>query len=202
MDVGGKGILDPSTLKRYWRLMLSLEDDLSLIARYVEPVATNFDTTSVEISKLNSMACGGIEFFAKAMHADTVQGSAQGTSIGNWCTSILGDTRFSSLTSTSVEIESFGLMRTPWAGWNVGVSPTFWKAYNADKHDGFGRATFINGVDSTCALFAIYLIFYATIAPQGQQMPSPRTRLIGTGSFPALATTGDAYAASMLLGGM
>jgi hypothetical protein len=190
--------MDAVELDKYWRFVLSLEDDLIVISRYVEPIEANFNTTSIEISKLHNTACAGIETLAKALCCKIDGKPADKKNVNAWATTILADDRVNSITTSEVTISSFSLTRTPWAGWKSGKSPGWWSSHNGNKHRGFATSSYIDCIDAVCALFVMYMLYDRNFSTR-IGLPSPRTRLVGMEYWPRNATMGEVVGVSLAL---
>ena len=144
----------------HWNYYLTLVKDLRTISDYVEFDQTNYDTYSVELSKLLMAASSEVDVVLKQL-CNTLYKRKKHKNIEDYhktITSYLaGD-----FANETVHIPLHGLVLNPWSNWNGTTNPLWWKAYNAVKHERnnhFAQATLKNVLNAMAALFVciVYL---------------------------------------------
>lgn len=142
---------------RHWMYFLSLEDDLKMMARYIELAAENMKVYSIECSRLILAACAEVDVVMKQV-ADP-SGECKVKNLGE-CRQIIEE-RYPGLSSYTASLPRYDLRFTPWASWPSN-QPQWWNDYNNVKHhrdEFFARANLENVLNALAALFVALLVY-------------------------------------------
>lgn len=157
---------------QHWRYFLALEEDVARMARYVEFSTHNFDTYSIELARLLSVAAAEVDVVAKQL-CEKLSGTKGADSIAKYQRII--HVSYPQFTDTLVLVPRFGLTLQPWEQWANGNKPFWWAAYNNVKHHRhthFSDASLKNALNSVAALFVLLLYFYRDEA-EGARLIDP-----------------------------
>lgn len=152
----------------HWRYFLAIEDDLIRLARYIDLAESNYQTHSIECTRLLLASCSEAEVVLKLA-------SGLGRNRGmKDCFSALGE-RSKILASSEITIPRGGLVLRPWVDWTSTTLPFWWDAHNAVKHarsENVGKANLKNMLDAVAGLFAALLIYLPGVGARAV-MPAP-----------------------------
>jgi hypothetical protein len=152
-----------------WNFYLSLDNDLLNLSRYIEFSENNYDTFSIEISRMLFAAGSEIDVIAKQLCKILEAGSTP-SRINQYRDVVMHNIpRFA---SEKVFIDRYGLEFQPWSNWNEGKSPNWWLSYNHVKHQRdlyFKEANLKNVINSLGAL--LILNFYYSGIKLSQTKP-------------------------------
>lgn len=164
---------------QHWNYLLSIEEDLFTLFRFVEPTESNMSTHSLELARILFSASSEVDVVAKLL-CKKLNSDTNAKNINDYRLIIAGSIpRFYEVT---VHLPRYGLTLTPWENWGSEKNPNWWKAYNNVKHkrnEHFQDANLINTLNSVAALFVLLLFFYREEAQQGQLSPNPRLLTVG-----------------------
>lgn len=144
----------------YWEYFLALESDLEKSTQYVDFSIRNFNTYSVEFAIIIMSAASEFDTVAKEI-CKIVAPAAPCSNIDHYCLTI--SSRYKNFCSLEIEVPRYGLLLSPWQGWRQKNSPSWWKGYNAIKHDrtaSFHLANLENALLSVSGLLVAILYFY------------------------------------------
>ena len=157
----------------HWMYFLSLEDDLSVMARYIEPTAANMGIFSIECTRLLIAACAEVDVVMKQIAKAHLGRKAEN----------LGECRIAitnnhpALAIATANIPRYGLTFAPWTSWSTGQQPQWWSGYNLVKHqrtENYSLASLANVLEALAGLF-IGLLVYLRL--KGIDIIMPATRL-------------------------
>jgi hypothetical protein len=152
--------------ENYVRAFLLLQNDLRRLFEYVEPADENSRSYSFRVHEILLRACVEVEANCKAI---LVENGYMGS--GNWTMEHYKKIEASHrLSGFMVKVPSWrgnDNIRTPFASFasSPKVSPEWYKAYNATKHDrhvNFDRANFRNAVDAVCGVLTLLAAQFVT----------------------------------------
>ena len=150
----------PSANKIHWNYFTALEQDIEVLARYVEPQAANFDTYSLEICRILFSACAECEVVLKMLAA------RNGTSTERYNIENLREcitAQYPDFVHEKVYMRRYGLELDPWANWKYNKSPDWWTAYNKVKHHraaNYSNGSLINALNAVAALMIAVVFYY------------------------------------------
>lgn len=157
----------------HWNYFLSLEQDVSNLARYVEPAPNNYSCYSMELARILFAASSEIDVVAKQL-CKRLDPEGKAENMANYRKVILAN--FQEIALSQVEIPRFGISLKPWSAWGTGGNPSWWSAYNNVKHHRhthFAEANVEHALNAVAGLFVILLFFYPEEAEQGRLSPDP-----------------------------
>ena len=155
---------------RHWNYLLALDEDASVLARYIEFTPDNFGTYSIELARLLMAAASEVDVVAKLACAHVSQ--TQPASINDYRTVLVPARPL--LPGYPVCIPRFGLDLTPWDNWNAGTNPDWWRAYNLVKHQRdahFREANLHNTLNALAALHVMLIYAFPEDARLGHLAP-------------------------------
>jgi hypothetical protein len=169
------GIQQNHSSPLHWRYLLSLEEDLHQIARFIEPAPENLSAYSSELASMLLAAGSEVDVLAK-MICQKVKKESKAKNIGHYASTI--GTAYPSVGNFRVEIPKFGLKLHPWENWakSPRTSPLWWKAYNQVKHERnahFNQANLKNTLNALAGLYVLVLHLYRDMARAGRLSPNP-----------------------------
>lgn len=163
----------------HWNYLLTLEDDLSRLSRYIELHTDNYGTYSLELARVLFAAASEVDVVARQLCQKLDEGS-KADNIAEYRKAILAT--YPQAWESVVLLRQFGLALTPWSGWETDSSPVWWKAYNNVKHHRhthFAEASLKNALEAVAGLFVLLLLFYRDEAREGKLLPDPRLMSAG-----------------------
>lgn len=143
--------------KRYIRAALLIQDDLMELFKYVEPDIANFSTYSLRTNELLVRTCIEIEANLKAILVENGYEKEGNINIGDF--KKLEKTHY--LSEFTVKVPEWNdpdYVFRPFACWTDRDKPTWYRAYNASKHDrhlAFSEGNFGELTTAVCGLFAV-----------------------------------------------
>lgn len=147
----------------YWRYFLSIEDDFIRATRYVELCEDNYETYSIEFTRLLTSICAEIEIVLKLLCKEE---SVDATQFNiNDLHKCLYTKQYSKLHENIISLLSHNIEDIqPWKEWeDLSKNPEWWQAYNDIKHsrdEKFKNANLKNVTFALSALFIIELYLY------------------------------------------
>ena len=169
---------------KHWKYFLLLEQDFINTMRYVELSPNNFQTYSIEYTKLILTACSEIDILCKQLCS--IIGNDKADNIKDYETCIL--TKYPKFFSNTITLTP-EITLTPWANWQNNASPKWWKDYNAIKHErinNFEKSNLFTTINCLSALMLTNL--YYSKALYGL-FPDQSTNLFDDNYFPARRIT-------------
>lgn len=157
----------------HWNYLLSLEDDLVHLSRYIEFSPQNFDSYSLELTRILFAAGAEIDVVLKCL-CEKLQPKSKADGISKYKEIVL--VAYPELLLSVVEVPRYDLKFTPWASWEGSTSPIWWRAYNSVKHHRhthYSDASLANVLNAVSALFVLLLFYYRDEAMNGSLYPNP-----------------------------
>lgn len=139
---------------------LSIESDLEDCARYVEFSQENFETYSIEFSRIIMAASAEIDTTAKEL-CSLINSNETTKNIRQYANCI--HPKYPNIPGVVIAIPRYGLKTKPWEDWSNIRSPDWWHGYNALKHDRvneFKKANLKNALNAVAGLLSITLYFH------------------------------------------
>ncbi len=158
---------------QHWNYFLALDNDVAHLARYVEPVAENFSTYSLELARILFAAASEVDVLAKLL-CKKIDENSKAKSIDKYREEIFA--AFPKISGAVVTVPRFGLTLSPWDPWVEGKTPLWWNAYNNVKHQRhthFLEANLKHALNSVAALFILLLYYYREEGETGLLNPLP-----------------------------
>jgi hypothetical protein len=143
-----------------WNFFISLEKDLENISRYIEFSENNFNTYSIELSRLLFAASSEVDVVAKQL-CKLLNPKSRARNIENYQKEII--IKCPNFPNEEIYVERYGLKYKPWINWNDGKNPFWWKSYNNVKHQRdlyYQEANLKNAINSLGALLILLFYYY------------------------------------------
>ncbi len=163
----------------YWEYFLSIEDDLYKTSRFVEFVPENYNTFSIEFSRIILSSCSEIDVIAKEI-CSIISEEKKASNVSDYREIILS--RFPKFHSVQLNIPRFKIILNPWSDWEKSENPSWWKSYNRIKHQRsshYNEATLSTALNSVAGLLSCLLYYFwlkegdrVTIEPSPQLFQS------------------------------
>ena len=163
----------------HWNYFLAVEEDLHRLSRFIEFTDDNFETYSIELTRILFAASADVDVVAKQL-CEQVRPGCNVSNINNYKDVLVTDLPV--LTETEVQIPRHGLTLIPWANWSGDSNPDWWRAYNDVKHNRHARyqsANLKNTLNAIAGLFLLLLFLYKDQAESGQLVPNPSMLRLG-----------------------
>jgi len=152
----------------HWKYFLTVDQDLSLMSRYIEFSEDNFDVYSIELVRLFLSVCSEIDIVMKTLCESYCEESYNREMKGRRNPNIdvyrsVINQRFDLFYSIDVEIPKCSISRTPWKKFSEEGNPSWWQAHNDVKHSrrtNYQKANLANVIDAGAGLLVaiVYLI--------------------------------------------
>lgn len=139
---------------REWEYFLHLEDDLVRLSSFIELEESNFGCFSVEIVK--QILAAGSELDVTLKELCKVKSGGACRDIKAYQKTVCKS--YSDFHELRAEIVGYGLSFKPWTNWKQAVSPDWWGAYNAVKHDRGAKFKEANLGNLLNIMAALYLV--------------------------------------------
>lgn len=156
----------------HWDYVLSLEEDLARLSRYVD-FSGNDAVYSIEIARLLMAACAEVDVVLKGI-CRRQRPQAKVSSINSYRPIVLE--AHPGIRRIEVQLYRYGLSLQPWKNWDEAQPPPWWSANNKVKHqraERFTEANLTNCLNAVAGLFASVLYFYREMAEHGELLPAP-----------------------------
>ena len=187
---------------QHWEYFLALDADLERTVRFIAPESANFSTYSIELARLLLGACSEIDVVAKALSAQ-VTPKAKREDMDDYRTAITA--KYPGFATVKAAIPRYGLEFQPWADWQSGTNPAWWRSHNNVKHERtshFPEANLENALNATAGLFVLVLYYYQPVLYDHDLRPWPSLldlhsnhwqefRMVGTYILPDFGTSDD-----------
>jgi hypothetical protein len=160
--------------KVHWTFFIALEQDVEVMAPYVEPVPANFAVFSLEMCRI---------LFAAAAECEVVLKQLVGLSGVNPARFTIDRLRkevsakVPSLSTEKIFVPRYGLELDPWANWRDGKNPDWWRSYNKVKHARelhYAEGNLQNALNAVAALMVAAVHFYQCLVSGGGKSVSMR----------------------------
>lgn len=141
-------------LNQYWRYYESLEEDFIKTIRYVSLEEENFNTYSIEYSRLLQAICSEIDVVLKELSS---KDGDEKTNIAQYYKYI--EENRPTLINEEVKVIKFlNLKLYPLKNWTQKDSPTWWSSHNKIKHNRNEKMIYANLENVLNSLSALYLL--------------------------------------------
>ncbi|MFC4348955.1 hypothetical protein ACFO5Q_13965 [Kordiimonas lipolytica] len=165
-----------SEVPKHWNYFLMLENDLAQIARYIEFHEDNYETYSLELSRLLVSACGEVDAAMKQICSSLGKKLPANPNIETYREVV--SELLPKFASKEVSIPRFGLMLTPWSNWldDEPKRPNWWKGHNGIKHSRhteFQEGNLKNVLNAMGALYIALACFYSRRGEEHRLPPVP-----------------------------
>ncbi len=159
----------------HWNYFLAIEDDLERLSRFVEIDRKNFESFSIEISRILLAAAAEVDVVCKQI-CKKLNPNSTAENINAYRDEICAN--YPAIANFEVVLIRYSLSILPWEKWKnpKGDPPDWWTAYNKLKHNRhteYHRANLKNALNSVAGLFVMVLYLYKEKATQGELRPSP-----------------------------
>lgn len=144
----------------HWNYFLALQDDFSLVARYIEPCEKNNDVFSIELARILMTATQEVDVLMK-MLCGLLNPGCDVAKVGQYYDVI--ESSLPEVKKSVVGIGRFGMKSQPFIDWEKTSPPLWWTANNKIKHSRhihFDYATFKNTFDAMAGLFVCVAYYY------------------------------------------
>jgi len=156
----------------HWDYFLSLDSDLNEVSKFIEIHYDNFETYSIQLTRLYLSACSEIDVIAK-LFCDVVSpgqlqkitekpGKSRYPNMVDYRKVITGSCpKFYKMT---IDLPKYGFSVEPWIDYMNDKNPSWWCDYNDVKHNRdkfFYKANLINTINAIAGLFVLAVYYYA-----------------------------------------
>jgi hypothetical protein len=152
----------------HWDYFLSLDSDLNEVSKFIEIHCDNFETYSIQLTRLYLSACSEIDVIAK-LFCDVVNpGQLQKITgkrrpnMDNYRQVIIGSCP--KIYKMTIDLPKYGCSVEPWRDYINDKNPSWWSDYNKVKHNRdkfFYKANLINTINALAGLFVLTVYYYA-----------------------------------------
>lgn len=160
---------------RFWRHFIALETDFAATTRYVELSADNFDTYSVEFTKLLLAIGSEVDVVCQDV-CKAIEPGSNYEKISQYrdCISVRN-----TVYNAKVTIPHYGLEFQPWKEWHGDTNPPWWRAYQDVKHYRSTHYKFGNLGNCATALAGLFaMVLYCHKAENSQDIVDPLPKLL------------------------
>lgn len=163
-------------MEPHWSYLLAIEQDLELLARYVDFDERNFSCFSIAIARLLMAAAAETDVVCKQLCLKH-EAASKASNISAYKTELLA--QFPRLPQFVVTVPRYGLALKPWSNWSKkkgGETPLWWTAYNKIKHHrhtDFHQGNLKNALNAVAGLFVMVVHLYEERATEGLLAPQP-----------------------------
>ena len=160
----------------HWKYFIALEKDLETISRYIELDPSNFNTFSIELTKLLLSSASEIDVVLKLI-CTSIKPGPQYSNIDDYAEII--SENLPEFLNESVLFVRTSIILEPWKNWSKGNSPYWWKSYNKVKHERsshYKMSNLENALNSVAAL--MISVFYLQKLEMGNPPNKDVTRLL------------------------
>ena len=157
----------------HWNYLLSIEDELERISRYVEFDERNFDCFSIEIARVLMASAAETDVVCKQL-CKKLNPASKADSINQYRDEI--QATYPNIPTFGVWLPRYGLTLQPWDNWKNNEVPLWWTAHNKVKHhrdSEFHQGNLKNALNSVAGLLVMVLYLYREKAISGELSPSP-----------------------------
>lgn len=146
--------------RHFWRYFQTIESDLIRLSRYIEFDTTNYNTYSVELSRILLAAGSEIDVMMRQLCV-AIDNTSTDKTMKTYAKRILS--KEPDIVSMKVFISDYDIELSPFNEWTSTRNPQWWIAYNQVKHNrdnSFNMASLKNVLDIVSALFIIEILYY------------------------------------------
>ena len=161
-------------IEAHWNYLLSIENDLEEVSRFVEFHEDNFQCFSIEILRLLMAAAAEVDVVCKQI-CKIIDPKSKAGSINKYQEEIVKE--YTSIPGFKVIMPRYGLILQPWQNWGVQKRnpPLWWTAYNKIKHQRhthYNRGNLENALNAVAGLFVMVIYLYSEKARLGELYPA------------------------------
>ncbi len=145
---------------KHWEYLVTLDDDLDKVSRFIEIDEKNFTTFSIELVRILLAAGSEIDVVAKVL-CESINSAGTYCNIDDYRNSIVSE--YQKLPTMVIDVPQYGIEITPWKNWASEINPDWWKAYNNVKHERhryFEKANLENTINAVSGLFLLVLCLH------------------------------------------
>jgi hypothetical protein len=138
--------------ERHWNYFRSLEDDFEATDRYVEICGDNFNTYSIEYTRLFVSICSEVDVCLKIL-CDNIRNGFAGREMKEYRKEIMSSDR-KHYPNLVIGMRSRFISCQPWEDWACNKAPDWWDAYNDVKHrrnEYYAKANLQNTLEALAA---------------------------------------------------
>lgn len=161
----------------YWNYSELLNGDLGNTTRFVEPTKDNYNTYSLEYTRIILSACSEIEVICRLICEMVDNGNDYTSPNSSMKMKDISKTlliRFPNIYKAKQNLLYKHEIVYPFKEWENGIQPlSWWNDYNNIKHyrhDYFSKSTLINAINSVAALMILNSYLYELVT--GNHAPS------------------------------
>lgn len=148
-------------LPEHLNYFLCIEDDISLLSRWVEIAEPNFQCYSVELARLLMTTSAEVDVLAKHI-CEGIDPEAKASSINAYQRLMVE--AYPKIIESRVTMPRFGVELRPWSNWrNENNPPLWWQGNNKVKHHRtthFDKATLKNVLNAAAGLLILILLYH------------------------------------------
>lgn len=161
-------------IEAHWNYLISIEEDLEAVSRFVELHEDNFQCFSIEISRLLMAAAAEVDVVCKQI-CRKINTKSRARSINKYQEEIVK--AHNDIPGFRVIMPRYGITLQPWYNWGVkkNYPPLWWTAYNKIKHQRhthYHRGNLKNALNAMAGLFVVVLYLYRDKAILGELVPA------------------------------
>jgi hypothetical protein len=163
-----------ASTQRHWDYFRSLEDDFAKTDRYVQICKDNFETYSVEYTRLFIAICSEIDVCLKLLCV-SVNNKFEGREMKAYRKELM-KSRYKWYPEACVDMRGRFIMSMPWEEWSNGKAPDWWSAYNDVKHrrdQHFAKGNLENTIDALAGLFVVLTGLCSSVINESQVFRHP-----------------------------
>jgi hypothetical protein len=156
----------------HWNYFLAIEQSVEELSRFIEFHSDNFETYSIEVSRILMSATQENDVLLKQICAHFGNQSKNEAGYRNFF-----PTKYPKLCDIEIEIPRYELMFKPFINWKTGQTPVWWTANNKVKHErhaNFNKASLQNMLMATCALYIINIYYYLEVLQNEEIYPGSK----------------------------
>jgi hypothetical protein len=146
--------------KHHWNYFLAIEKDLDNLTRFVEFHEDNFETYSIELTRILLTTSSEIDVLLKLI-CNEINSEKKYSNINDY-RDIITEHQKEMILET-IFVHRYGFEFNPWKDWLHQKTPVWWKRHNQVKHDRhihFNKASLENTLNALGALYITVSYYY------------------------------------------
>jgi hypothetical protein len=166
-------------INHHWQYLCSLASDVENASRYVEISPDNFETFSIEFTRILLAIGSEVDVVAKVLSGE-IDPSGKHKNIGDYRTTITE--KYPNLHTMKILIVLYELILTPWDKWKINKNSQWWEGYTNVKHHRhthFKDANLKNTLNALAGLFVLVYYWRRFYGDVGQLDKLPWPGLLG-----------------------
>ncbi|MFH1373992.1 MAG: hypothetical protein ABII79_09375 [bacterium] len=163
-----------------WQYLITLDSDLNEVSRYVDIRSGNFGTFSIEFVRLLLAAGSEIDVVAKLL-CEKIDASKGCKNINEYRDTITD--RYPKFHSMIIDVPIYEFQLTPWADWQNGQNPSWWRAYNDVKHQRDSHFSDANLENTIKAIAGLYVMIWYLHREDPQRKKLNKTVLLSVDRY-------------------